>query len=489
MRKSTTPGVRLSSQSNTALLVVVSCQLLIVLDSTIVSVALPSIQRTLNLPPAALAWVVNIYSLAFGGLLLIGGRASDIFGRRRLLTLGLLLFTGSSLMAGLSQNASALLIFRAAQGVGAAMAAPAAMAQLTSSFPEGSSRNRALGLYTGATVGGGAIGLVAGGVLTDLLGWRWVFFVNVPTGLVVAVLALRNIPPSSRKAVTFDLAGCLTSILGLTLIAYGFIQASQGNWQSPQTWLSFLGSALFLTIFLAVERRARYPLLPLGIIANRARAGSYAVRFLNAAALAGVLFFTMQLMQNVLGYSAFETGMGFIPVTGSIFVTSALVSRKMTSVNPKTFLVLGAAISTLGLAWLSLADASSTYLTNLMGPSLAFGVGVGMQLVPANATAVSGVSLEEAGAASGFLNTMNQMGNSVGLSALVAIFSIIRNSNSLHGASEASGFNGLREAREVLASDISIIIFIAAILTLSAGATSLIALRRAGRDPVRPATT
>ncbi|MFE4922278.1 MFS transporter [Streptomyces sp. NPDC056661] len=464
------------------LFVIATCQLMLTCDGTIVSVSLPDIQSSLGLSPTSLAWVVNAYALAFGSLLLPGGRIGDLFGRRRIFIAGTILFVASSLSGGLAQDAASLVMSRALQGVGAAMAAPTALALIITTFDEGPSRHRALGVYTGVSAGGAAIGLVMGGILTDGLSWRWAFFVNIPVGLLVAALALLVLAPSPRRPAPFDFAGCATSVLAVTLIVYGFIRAADDRWDTPVTWGTFAGGAGLLGAFVVAESRARRPLVPLMILADAARAGSYGVRLCNAAAMMSVLFFSTLLMQNVLGYSALDTGLAFLPVTVIIFFTTSTVSRRLARVGPRPFLLAGSLLGAAGLYWLSLAGASSTYLGSFLGPIVLFGIGVGMQLVPANATAVFGVPQEEAGAASGLLNTVHQVGGSLGLCALTTVFSTatgrevlskhLGKAPTVAAAAKNASSTALRD--QVLSSGVSAAISVAALFMVGAAVISLV---------------
>ncbi|WP_326701452.1 MFS transporter [Streptomyces sp. NBC_01754] len=405
-----------------ALLVIASCQLMVVLDVTIVNIALPHMQRALGFSTENLSWVVNAYTLTFGGLLLLGGRLGDILGRRRVFVFGVLLFVFASLLGGLSQEPWQLLAARSLQGVGAAIASPTALSLITTTFHEGPERNRAFGVFAAVSAGGSAIGLLMGGVLVEWLDWRWVLFVNVPIGALIALATPRYIRESERHPGHFDLFGALTSTVGMVLLVYGFIRASEEGWSNLLTVLAFVGAVVFLAVFLSVERRSKQPITPLKMFRDRNRAGAYAMMLCLAAAMFGMFFFLTLFAQNVLDFSPLRTGLAFLPVSAVIAVSAGSASRLLPRWGPKPFMVTGAVLVAGGLAWLSRIDVHSSYAGSLLGPILVFGTGMGMQFVSLTLMAVSGVAPREAGAASGVLNATQQVGGSLGLSILVTVF-------------------------------------------------------------------
>ncbi|MGW7363176.1 MFS transporter [Streptomyces sp. NPDC054841] len=405
-----------------ALLVIASCQLMVVLDATIVNIALPHIQRSLNFSTTSLSWVVSAYTLTFGGLLLLGGRAGDILGRRRVFVFGVLLFVVASLLGGLAQNSGQLLAARALQGAGGAVASPTALALISTTFREGPERNRAFGVFAAVSAGGGAIGLLAGGVLVEWLDWRWVFFVNVPIGLLIVLAAPRRIKESERHPGHFDLTGALTSTLGMVLLVYGFIRAAQEGWRDGLTVASFAAAAVVLAVFLLVESRSVQPITPLHMFGDRNRAGTYAMMLSLAAAMFGLFFFLTLFVQNVLDFSPVQAGLAFLPVSAVIAAGAGLASRLLPRYGPKPFMVTGALLATGGLSWLTLTDVHSTYPGSILGPMLMFGLGMGMQFVSLTLMALSHVPTRESGAASGLLNVHQQVGGSLGLSILVTVF-------------------------------------------------------------------
>ncbi|MFI1186175.1 MFS transporter [Streptomyces californicus] len=405
-----------------ALLVIASCQLMVVLDVTIVNIALPHMQKDLGFSTENLSWVVNAYTLTFGGLLLLGGRLGDILGRRRVFVFGVLLFVFASLLGGLSQEGWQLLAARSLQGVGGAIASPTALSLITTTFREGPERNRAFGVFAAVSAGGSAIGLLAGGVLVEWLDWRWVLFVNVPIGLLIALATPRFIPESERRPGHFDIAGALTSTAGMVLLVYGFIRASEEGWTEALTLGSFAAAVVLLAVFILVERGSKQPITPLWMFRDRNRAGSYAMMLSLAAAMFGMFFFLTLFVQNVLDFSPLRAGLAFLPVSAVIAVSAGLASQLLPKWGPKPFMVVGALLAAAGLGWLTLTDVHSTYLGSILGPMLVFGFGMGMQFVSLTLMAVSGVAPKEAGAASGVLNATQQVGGSLGLSILVTTF-------------------------------------------------------------------
>jgi EmrB/QacA subfamily drug resistance transporter len=405
-----------------ALLVIASCQLMVVLDITIVNIALPHIQSALDFSTTSLSWVVNAYTLTFGGLLLLGGRTGDILGRRRVFIFGVLLFALASLLGGFAQTSGQLLAARALQGVGGAIASPTSLALISTTFREGPERNRAFGVFAAVSSGGGAIGLLAGGMIVEWLNWRWVLFVNVPIGVLIALAAPRFIKESERHAGHFDIAGALTSTVGMVLLVYGFIRAAQEGWRDPLTLASFAGAVVVLAAFILIERRSRQPITPLHMFADRNRAGTYGIMLSLAAAIFGMFFFLTLFVQDVLGFSPLEAGLAFLPVSAVIAVGAALASKFLPRFGPKPFMVVGALLAAAGLAWLTLTDVDSTYAGSILGPILVFGLGMGMQFVSLTIMALSNVTVRETGAASGLLNATQQVGGSLGLSILVTMF-------------------------------------------------------------------
>ncbi|WAZ24562.1 MFS transporter [Streptomyces cinnabarinus] len=417
------PGAaRRQGRPGIALTVIAACQLMVVLDATIVNIALPHIQDALKFSTTDLTWVVSSYTLTFGGLLLLGGRAGDILGRRRVFMTGILLFTFASLLGGLAQEPWQLLAARVLQGVGGAIASPTSLALITTTFPEGPERNRAFGVFAAVSAGGGAIGLLAGGMLTEWLDWRWVLFVNVPIGVLIAVLTPLYINESERHTGRFDIAGALTSTLGMASLVYGFIRAADEGWRDSLTIGSFVAAVPLLLAFAFIESRAKEPITPLRMFADRNRSGTYVIMLSLAAAMFGMFFYIVLFVQNVLEYSPIEAGLAFLPVTVVIAIGAGLSQRFLPVLGPKPFMLTGSALVVVGLAWQALISADSSYVGGVLGPMLLFGFGMGLNFVTLTITAVSGVAQHEAGAASGLLNAMQQVGGSLGLSILTTVF-------------------------------------------------------------------
>ncbi|MFD1658617.1 MFS transporter [Streptomyces caeni] len=417
------PGAaRREGHPSIALTVIVACQLMVVLDATIVNIALPHIQDALKFSTTDLTWVVSAYTLTFGGLLLLGGRAGDILGRRRVFMTGILLFTFASLLGGLAQEPWQLLAARALQGMGGAIASPTSLALITTTFPEGPERNRAFGVFAAVSAGGGAIGLLAGGMLTEWLDWRWVLFVNVPIGVLIASLTPRYINESERHPRRFDIAGALTSTTGMASLVYGFIRAAGEGWRDSVTIGSFGAAVVLLLAFAFIETRAKEPITPLRMFADRNRSGTYVIMLSLAAAMFGMFFYIVLFVQNVLGYSPISAGVAFLPVTVAIVTGAGLSQRFLPILGPKPFMLVGTTLVVLGLGWLTFIAPDSSYVKGVLGPMLVFGFGMGLNFVTLTLTAVSGVAQHEAGAASGLLNTTQQVGGSLGLSILTTVF-------------------------------------------------------------------
>ncbi|MGQ4343931.1 MULTISPECIES: MFS transporter [unclassified Streptomyces] len=423
LTQDTKPGAaRREGHPGIALTVIAACQLMVVLDATIVNIALPHIQDALKFSTTDLTWVVSSYTLTFGGLLLLGARAGDILGRRRVFMAGILLFTFASLLGGLAQEPWQLLAARALQGVGGAIASPTSLALITTTFPEGPERNRAFAVFATVSAGGGAIGLLAGGMLTEWLDWRWVLFVNVPIGILIAVLAPMYINESERHPGRFDIAGALTSTAGMASLVYGFIRAAEDGWKDSLTIGSFTAAVVLLVAFAAIETRAKEPITPLRMFADRNRSGTYLIMLSLAAAMFGMFFYIVLFVQNVLGYSPISAGVAFLPVTVAIAIGAGLSQRFLPVLGPKPFMIAGSALVTLGLGWLTFISPDDSYLGGVLGPMLLFGFGMGLNFVTLTVTAVAGVAQHEAGAASGLLNVTQQVGGSLGLSILTTVF-------------------------------------------------------------------
>ncbi|MCU1677325.1 MAG: transporter [Frankiales bacterium] len=416
-----TPPATKDTRSH-ALPVIVLAQLMVVLDATIVNIALPSIQSALSFSRAELSWVINAYALTFGGLLLLGARSGDLFGRRRTFLVGISIFTIASLAGGLATSSTLLLAARAAQGIGAALASPSALALLLVTTREGVERTRALALYSAVSIGGAAIGLVAGGVLVEWASWQWVFYVNVPIGIALLVLARRHLTETPRKRGRIDFAGAITSTIGMAGLVYGFTEAASAGWKATSTLGAFATGIVLLTAFVFIERRVATPITPLRLFASRDRVFSYLARLGLVGGMFGMFFFLTQFMTGVLGYSGIATGLAFLPLSAAVFTTSQLSARfLLPRVGAKRLMVGGISISTTALLLLTQLNATSGYWLVLVS-LLLFGIGNGSAFVPLTAAALAGVDPADAGAASGLVNVMQQIGGALGLSILVTVF-------------------------------------------------------------------
>jgi len=402
--------------------IILAVQLMVVLDATIVNIALPDIARELKFSPTSLSWVITAYTLTFGGFLLLGARAGDLLGRKRVFMAGIGVFTVASLLGGLAPSGGVLLAARSLQGVGGALAAPSALAFLMIMFPEGRERLRALGYYTAVSIGGGAIGLILGGLLTQVASWRWVLFVNVPVGVAVLFLARRSLTETPSRNGYFDILGALTSTVGVTSLAYGFVRAASNGWGDMLTISAFALGVVLLGGFVILERRAAEPITPLRLFADRSRNASYVARLFLVAGMFGMFFFMTQFLQDVLGYGPLETGLAFLPFSLALFVMSQLSARRLIErFGPKPLMVVGFSFSALAMLLMTQLSASSTYLSVLI-PVLLFGIGNGLGFVPLTGASLAGVRQEDAGAASGLVNVMQQMGGALGLAVLVSVF-------------------------------------------------------------------
>ncbi|MFZ0168159.1 MAG: MFS transporter [Candidatus Dormiibacterota bacterium] len=433
-------AVRPPAQSHLglALAVIATTQLMVVLDATIVNIALPSIRRELGFSGPNLEWVITAYALTFGGLLLLGGRTGDLFGKRRMFLVGIGIFALSSLMGGFATTQIWLIACRAAQGIGGAIASPTALSLIATNFPEGAPRNRAIGVYAAMAGAGSAVGLLAGGILTDLASWRWVFFVNVPIALAVLVLTPRVLNESPGRAGKLDLPGAVTVTAAMALLVYGLTNAAAHTWEQAQTVVPLLAAGVLLLLFVLIEARSPQPLMPLRIFASRNRSGAYAVMLTVGAALFSMFFFLTLFIQNIMGFSPLEAGIGFLPLTLVIGGASITTSRLVGRIGTRLPTTLGPLLIAGGLLWLSQITADTKYPL-VLAPMLLVGLGMGLVFVPLTLAAVSGVRPQETGLASALLNTGQQVGGAVGLAVLGTIASSAIRSQLPHLAAAAQG--------------------------------------------------
>ncbi len=406
-----------------ALAVIATAQLMVVLDATIVNVALPHIQTALHFSGTNLEWVVNAYALAFGGLLLLGGRSGDLLGRRRIFIAGILLFSLASLLGGFATDQAWLLTARVVQGIGGAFAAPTALSLIAVTFPEGKPRNRAMGVYAAMSVSGAAVGLIAGGLLVQYADWRWVLFVNVPIGLVVAALATRVLPESERRRGRFDFPGAITGSLGLGLLVYGLSNAATSqngvsHWGDTKVIVSLVASVVLLVSFGIIEVRSKHALVPMRVLRSRDRTGAYLISLCVGTALFGMFFFLTIFVQEVWGYSPLRTGIAYLPMVLTIMVASGIASQLVARIGARPLMLAGSVIATGGLFWLSRLNEQSHYVSGLMGPMMVTALGMGLIFVPLSLVALAKVADNDAGVASSLLNTGQQVGGSIGLAIL-----------------------------------------------------------------------
>jgi len=456
------PGKRGGEKSrnlNLALIVIAFAQLMVVLDTTIVNVALPSIQRALSFSATDLEWVVNGYALAFGGLLLLGGRAGDLFGRRRMFIAGVLLFAAGSFAGGLATTSTWLIVARVVQGAGGAIVAPTALSLIADTFQEGAARNRALGIYAGAAGGGGAVGLILGGLIVNYLSWRWVLFVNVPIALVLAFAAPRVLAVSDGRSGRLDLPGAISVTSAMTLLVYGLSRAATQGWSDSVTVATLGFGAALLVLFILIELRSEQPLMPLRIFANRNRTGAYLLRMVAGATTLSVLFFLTQVVQNVLGYSPLQAGFAFLPLGAGVVITAQVTSRVVGRIGPRVPITVGALVVAGGLAWLSRISDHASYVPDILPALIVLSVGLGLIFFPTTVVAVSGASRRESGLASAVLNVSQQLGGSIGLAVLGTVaanvskdqLANVRPTRALIGQALMAGFTTAFEIGVVIA--------------------------------------
>ena len=456
---------------NLALIVIALAQLMVVLDVAIVNVALPSIQRELHFAATDLEWVVNAYAIAFGGLLLFGGRTGDLFGRRRMFIIGALMFTAGSMAGGLATSSTFLIAARAAQGVGAAILAPTALSLLAATFRQGAQRNRALGVYSAVSAGGGGIGLLMGGVITNYLSWRWIMFVNVPIGLLLSFAAPRVLIRGEGKPGRLDLPGALTVTAGVSLLVYGLARVATHDWSDNVTRAVLAIAVTLLVTFVALESRGRHPLMPLRIFANRNRSGAYGLSLAIGAALSGMLFLLTLFMQNVLGFSPLQAGFAFLPTALGVVVGAGLTSRVIGRVGPRVPMTTGALLAATGMFWLSAVTVHANYFADVLGPLVVLAIGLGMAFVSTSVTAISGIQPNESGLASALLNVGRQLGGSLGIAIMGTIATKVTGNQLATGPFTHAAVN------RALTTGFSAAFEIAGLIALAGFVTALVAVR------------
>ena len=416
------------------LVLVCMAQFMVILDATIVNVALPSIQEDLKMSDADLQWVVNAYALTFGGFLLLGGRAGDLIGRKRVFLVGVVVFTVASLLNGLAPSSEALILFRGLQGLGAALIAPAALSIITTTFEEGAERTKAMGVWAAIAVGGGAVGLVLGGVLTTTLSWPWIFYVNVPVGIAVFIASMRIVPESkdAHAHKSYDVAGAVTVTAGLLALVYGIVKAQEKGWASLHTGGFFAVAIALLVAFVVIERRSAEPLVRLSIFRVRTVRAANVVMFLVAAGLFAMFYFNTLYLQRVLGYTALEAGLAFLPFTAGIIIGAGLSQSLVPKLGAREVPLIGMPMAVVGLLLFMRLQPDGTYVTDLLPGIMLASIGMGLTFVPITLIATSGIPANDAGLASGLYNTSQQIGGALGL-AILATLSVDATQETLSG--------------------------------------------------------
>ena len=463
---------------------------MVVLDATIVNVALPHIQESLGFSGSGLEWVVNAYALALGGLLLLGGRAGDLLGRRRMFVAGLLLFSAASLAGGFATSQAWLLAARAVQGAGGAIVAPTALALIATTFPEGPRRSRAMGVYSAMSVAGTVIGLIAGGLLVTYASWRWVLFVNVPIGIVVALAAPAVLSAAPRRrGGRFDLPGAITGTAGVTALVYGLTNAATSSsgvshWGDARVVASLVAGAVLLAAFGVIETRSRYALLPVRLLRSRDRVGANLIMLAMGTAIFGMFFFLTLFVQKVWGYSALRTGLSFLPVTAIMLIASLTAAVLVQRIGARPLLLGGGSAIIAGLFWLSRVTEHGTYAGGLLGPGLVIGLGFGLLVVPLTLVGLAGVPEADSGAAASLLNAGRQVGGSIGLAVLGTIaWTVVSDNARVQGAAAVRAARPLsapwREAayRHALAVGFDRTFLVAAAISLLIVVVAIAAIR------------
>ncbi|MGC4192454.1 MAG: MFS transporter [Thermomicrobiales bacterium] len=408
--------------------VLLAWQLMVVLDGTIVNIALTHIRESLAFSTVGLSWVVNAYALAFGGLLLLGSRAGDVFGRRRALVVGVLVFTAASALGGVAETPQMLILARILQGVGAAIAAPSTLSLIVTNFEAGSARDRAISLFASVSGVGASIGLILGGILTSWLSWHWVFFVNVPIGVAVAILAPRVVKEAPRMPGRLDIGGAITSTVGVSTLVYGFIRAAEDGWTDALTIASFAAAVVLLAAFVTIERRVSQPIMPFRLFDERNRALAFLAMLFVPSALFGVFFFLTQYLQTVLGMSAIESGFAFLPFSATIVIGSRIIPRAVQRVGARFVVIYGATAIAAGLTLLSQLDQDTAYFPFVLLAMIVTASGAVSNFVALNLTIMGRIAPQDSGAASGLMQTAQQIGGAIGLAVLVTVFTTVSSS-------------------------------------------------------------
>lgn len=441
---------------------------MVILDNSIIFTGVPSIQSAMDFSPTSLAWVQDAYVLVFGGLLLLGARAGDIVGRRRMFMLSLILFGGASFLVGIAPTQWWLIAARALQGVGAAILAPSSLALLTANFEEGRPRSRAVAAYSAVAGIGASAGLVIGGILTSWISWRAGFFLNVPIGAAMWLAARRYLDADTvTKQGRFDFVGAVTATLGMTGIVYAVIESAESGWTSPGTLIPLIAGIVLLAVLVFNESRVEQPIIPLRLFADRRRTGAYLTRLLYLGAMIGFFFFTTQYLQEVLGFTPLQAGFAFLPMSAINFAVALAVTRVVDRIGTNLTLIAGVGITLLGMAWLSRLGVDSSYWEAVALPMILIGIGQGLAFAPMTSAGLAGVRGADAGASSGLINTFHQLGSALGLSILTAV---------------AAGATATGSAQQVMTNRVSAAITGSSVLLLLALVVVLVLINRPVRD-------
>jgi EmrB/QacA subfamily drug resistance transporter len=438
MRAAVPPGA--PPQTNRWLVLVLVCvaQFMVVLDATIVNVALPSIQSALHFSPVSLQWIVNAYTLVFGGFLLLGGRAADLLGRQRLFIAGIVVFTLASLLNGIAPSSGVLIAGRALQGLGAALVSPAALSIVMTTFDEGRDRTKALGVWSAIAAGGGAVGLVLGGLLTDTLSWRWVFFINLPIGIAAALLSLRYVPNTraERRPETVDLGGAVSVTAGLLVLVFGIVKAQEYGWTSARTLGTGALAVALLAAFVVIELRSKEPLIRLGIFRVRSLTSANVSMLFVVSGLFAMFYFASLYVQDILGYSPLKAGLAFLPITAGIVIGAGISQQLIRQIGVRSVPLIGLGMAAAGLFLLGRLPTHGTYASDLLPGLMLMSIGMGLTFVPVTLIATTNIAAEDAGLASGLFNTSQQVGGALGLAALSTLAA--SRTSRLHGVSHAT---------------------------------------------------
>ncbi len=402
------------------LVLICLAQFMVVLDATIVNVALPSIQQDLHLTEGSLQWIVNAYTLVFGGFLLLGGRAGDLLGRKRLFLLGLVVFTGASLLDGLASSEGMLIAARSVQGLGAALISPAALSIISTTFEEGAERARALGVWAAIAIGGSAVGLILGGVLTQYFSWPWIFFVNVPVGIAAFLLSLRLVPESRDELGhrSYDIAGAITVTGGMMSLVYAIVDAQSAGWGSTKTIGFFALAVVLLASFVAIELRAKAPLVRLSVFRIRSLLTANVAMFLAMSGMFAMFFFNTLYIQRVLGYGPLKAGLAFLPFTAGVMISAGIASQFAPRIGVRPVAAAGMLLSIAGLLFLTMLPTHGSYAVDVLPSILLSSLGMGAVFMPLTLIATTGLADEDQGLASGLFNTSQQIGGALGLAVL-----------------------------------------------------------------------